>query len=647
MLQFLNKIKKQIENLEMKKLFSVENIREVKLSLRRFISTTHLYFKSELKQRISDNIHLTLFAIYLLFIFIYFLMPPFTKPAPEWTFNVVKSIFAPSGFAGFGDVTIKYIISTTTNLLVTLLSILSAMYVFTHREQKSISPSLYNETKKNGLMVMAIIILVFTMITGHTLISNIESIMQQEDYANFHPLHGTKVLVFKFAIWAFGIGIAIIFVIELIKYLFSSMNTDKMLRSSIRQVSEYIDVLTSFYRTKRFDVLLNERYKSMHHNIESIFQYLKFIADNNMNKDFDGNIESFSRVIDKLKEPNNIFGIDNVSSYLLKRDKEQFLGIYNSLLRNTLSLTLHTYKNNHFNKGKKLTDLYFSMFLAGEGSLKQHFTLSLNEFLDSLDTSNERQFNHFLGGLRNLPVESTLIIYKNLFQKLIIKGNLGLLTTVVYDFKEHIIDGDEQAKPPLNPMYRAITAQNKINMKNNALIILLQSLVKAIEISQYGTAGFLVKYMITNFNGEDINEAYKNLRQNPSVFTSILESTEESSVKKEENEIGLVGLNKETFDYCCKKMRILLYGQQQYAIKERLWFTHEMEKSNNIDIQAEFKGCSYSNYVIKKVKSASSKYGMLFFDDKEIMKNIYQKLNIEHHYLDDASQSKNEQPQYL
>ncbi|WP_335436542.1 hypothetical protein [Cytobacillus firmus] len=641
----MKKIREHTENFQIMELFSEKNIRDVKLRGERLYVTTQLYFRSVLKKKISDNINLSLFGFYLLFIFIYFLMPPFSKPAPEWSIQLINKVVVPSGFEGFGDSTIRYIVSTTTNLLVTVLTILSAMYVFTHREQKSISPSLYNEPKKNRLMIMTVIILVFTMITGHTLASNIESLMQQEEYNNFHPLHGTKVLIFKIGIWAMGIGIALIFVVKLIKYLFSSMNTDKMLKESLTLVIEYLDVLISFYRTKRFEVLLNDTYKSFHHSIESIFQYLKFLGDNNMNKDFDENIDSFSKVIDKLKNNHKFFEVENVARYLLVRDREQFLSIYNSLLRNSLSLTLHLYKNNHFNKGKKSTEVYFSLFLDGENSLKQHFTLSLNEFLDSLDTSNERQIKHFLSGLRKLPEDSTLIIYKNLILKLIIKGNIGLLTSVVYDFKEHIVGGNEQAKQKSNSMFRVIAAQNQIKMKKNAIVILLQSLVKAIEISQYGTAGFLVKFMVTNFNGEDMDDAYKGLKQNHTAFTSILEYSDDSPDKQEDNEIGLVGLNIETFDYCCKKMRILLYGQQRFAKKERLWFTHNKEINNLLDIGIDFHDCTFSHYVMKKVESASSKYGMLFFDDEEIMWDIYCKLNIEHHYP--KKDGKNQQPQYF
>ncbi|WP_442598623.1 hypothetical protein [Neobacillus sp. D3-1R] len=639
MFHLFKRAKQWVGNLQLQKPILKKQTKKKLLSILNLLSTTMLYVQNKINKIISDNIHMTLIVLYLLFIIIYFIIPPITQPASESLKHLINHILLSTGFEGFGDATIRYIIITITNLLVTVLSILSAMYVFTHREQKSISPSLYNETKKNGLVVLVVLIVVFTMITGHTLASNIDSLMQQKDYKSYNPLHVTKMLIIRISIWTAGIIFAVIFVIELIKYLFLSMNADKMLKKSIKLVSRYLDVLTGFYRTKMFDNFLNERYKALHHNVESIFQYLKFLGDNNMNRDFDENIDSLSLVINKLKNFHKKLGDENVSSHLLKRDNEHFLGIYNSLLRNTLSLTLHLYKNNHFNKGKKLSDLYFSIYLDGEDSLKQHFTLSLNEYLDSLDPSNERQLKHFLSGLKNLPEDSTLIIYKNLIQRLIFKGNLGLLTNVVYDFKEHIIEGVNRTKPKLNPMFKAIAAQNQIKMKKNAIIILLQLLVKAIEISQYGTAGFLAKYMVTNFNGEEINESYRSLRQNPTSFTSILESSEDNKIKEDDQEISLVGLNAETIDYCCKKMWILLYGQQQFAIKEKLWFIRDNNSFNEpINLEMEFNGCPYSNYVMKKVQSASSKYGMLFFNDQKIMMDIYQKLNIEHHYPIESKQ---------
>src|SRR5690606_32904073 len=115
--------------------------------------------------------------------------------------------------------------------------------------------------------------------------------------------------------------------------------------------------------------------------------------------------------------------------------------------------------------------------------------------------------------------------------------------------------------------------------------------------------------------------------------------------EEDEHEIGLVGLNAETFDYCCKKMLILLYGQQQFAINEKLWFIKKAEYEV-IDLVNEFKACPYIHYVTKKVLSASSKYGMLFFNDQEIIKDIYNKLNIEHHFPEKGQQNTEKKPQY-
>lgn len=614
-----------------KKVTESQGFEKVKTKLQiinKIKSTTNLYISNRFKNFLSNHFYLMIIVLFFLFLFLYFNIPLLENPTPKTIAHFIDKFFLTVGFPGFGDFTIKYIISITNNLLITTLTILSAMYVFTHREQKTISPSLHNEIKKNNLVIGAIIILVFNFISGHTLVSNLEFYIKQQEISYNHPLHGTKTLIYKLLFWLVGISLAIQWIINLIKYLYTSMNADRMLKISIVHVNNHFDMLSGFYRNRFFDKLLHNQYKFLHHLIESIFQYLKYLGDNNMNEDFDDNIKSLEIVFGKFKSSNDKYKIDNVASYLLNRDQELFLGIFNSLLRNALSLNLHLYKNNHFNKGRKLTTLYFSLFLEGEDRLKQQFILSLNEFLDSIDTSNERQLKDFLTGLKSLPEDSALIIYKNLIHKLIIKGNIGMLTTVVYDFKDHIIDGISEIAPKTNFMSRSIAARNRINLKSNAIIILLQSLVKAIEISQYGTTGFLVKYMITNFDGEEINRAYATLKQRPTSFTSILETLDDKSTNIKDSEIGLVSLNDETFDYCCKKMLILLYGQQLFTKKEKLWFytKKDAKKYVEINIEEEFKDCTFVNYVLKKVESVGSKHGLLFFEDKGIMNKISSKL---------------------
>lgn len=583
------------------------------------------------KRAVDDHIDVTLSLLLLFFLIIYIFIPTLSMAISIETKTNVDKFLSLIGFQGFGDVTVKYIISTVTNSMAFVLSILSAMYVFTHREHKTVSPSVSNVSRKNSLMIMVVISVMLLMLAGHTLAANIESLMQVEAYQIQHHLHATKVLSLKLIFWFMALFVVALFVIEMIRYLFTSMNPNKMLKRSIHEVSHNLNTLIRLDREEQVSKYVVYRYKRLHHNFESIFQYLKFLGDNNMNRDFEENIDMLKKVLNKLKDKEEQLNIESVASYLSKEDGANFYAVYTSLLRNNLSLIIHLYKNNHFNKGRELTTLYFSNFIEGEDILKQQFILSLNEFLDSLDTTNERQLKDFLLGLRRLPEENTMIIYKNLIQKLIVKKNIEAITSVVYDFKHHIFEETEKNNEIGKSLANAIFAQTNKNLEISAIGILLQSLIKAIEISQYGTVGFLVKFLITNFSGEDLNLAYRRLKNKPMSFTTVSEDDSKSDFSIDhESEIALIGINLSTFDYCSKKMCILLYGQQRYAMKEKLWFLKEERRFDTpIAIETEFENCSYASYIVKKVKIASDKYGLMFFDDKTIFKEICKKINVQ------------------
>ncbi|WP_416144890.1 hypothetical protein [Planococcus koreensis] len=599
----------------------------------RKVITKWKLFMNHIKKRISDDhIDVSLMILFFLFLFLYIIIPPLSSAASIELKKSVDNTLGAIAFQGFGDGTVKYIVTTITNSMVFVLSILSAMYVFTHREHKTVSPSVSNVAKKNALMIWVVVSIILLMLAGHTLSANMESLMQLDAYKNQHSLHVTRILFYKLLFWCAALIVVIVLVIEIIRYLFTSMNPNKMLKSAIEEVSFNISTLVKLDREENVSKFVDYRYKKLHHNFESIFQYLKFLGDNNMNRDFEENVLALSNVIDELKQGDEVHNIQSVASFLSEEDGIHFNAIYTSLLRNNLSLIIHLYKNNHFNKGRELTNLYFSNFIEGEDILKEQFIFSLNEFLDSLDTTNERQLKDFLLGLRKLPEINTLIIYKNLIQKLIVKKNIEVITNVVYDFKNHIFEEENGAMDIEKTMANAIGKISNKNVEISAISILLQSLIKSIEISQYGTAGFLVKYLITNFSGADINEANIRLKNRPTSFTRVSDEDDEKNgiMIDHEKEIDLIGINLNTFDYCSKKMSILLYGQQQYAIKEKLWFYEDIEGLDEpIDIETDFKNCDYTSYIVKKVKSTSKKFGLLFFEDREVYKEICEKLKVE------------------
>ncbi|MGN7401920.1 hypothetical protein ACTHO0_18880 [Cytobacillus praedii] len=526
------------------------------------------------------------------------------------------------GFKGLNDIIVKNVILGLSNSLVIIVSIVSAMYVFTHREQKSISPSASIKSGKNALVVIFITALVLTLLFGHSLSTNYETLLTQ---GNKSPLEITNLLHKRVLLWITSLLGSIYLFIKLLRYLLSSMSINSMLINSIVETRKNLILIAKFYKKPGLQKLLNGVYNESHYNIESVFQNLKFVAENNMNKEFEESIEEFQKVISIFHTDNESLKMYDISSYLLKRDDKHYINLYSSLLRNTLSLINFLYKNQHYNKGRRVVKLYFSLYTNEEETLKKFFILSLKEFLDSIDTNSNRQTEDFLTGLNSIPLQEILIIYKKLLTNLINDNNIKMLTKVVYKFKDRISDRKkEQSSRNSSPL----KISNVVPIENFVVIILLQCLLRSIEISHYASTGFLIKYLVTNYKPPVINKCFDTLKRNPGFFTKVFDSST-YIVSSELDEIETREFNEETYDYCGKKLYILLYGQHQFSIKNQLWFLDGQDGLEEIKLREEFKNCTYSAYIYNKVLAASKSYGLIFFKDTEVMHKIMSEIGIE------------------
>ncbi|MFB5194272.1 hypothetical protein ACE198_05015 [Neobacillus sp. KR4-4] len=523
------------------------------------------------------------------------------------------------GFNGINDYVINNAISGISASLAIIVSIVSAFYVFTHREQKSISPSASIKNGKNYLVAIFIISFVLTLLFGHTLSSNYESLIAD---LPAKTLDITNLLHKRVILFVTSVLCSIYLFVKLIRYLLASMSINEMLIDSINETQRNIILITKFYKSSRFQRLLNGLYQEAHYNIESVYQNLKYVSENNMNQEFEDSILKFEEVIKVFGSDNT--SLKNVSPYLLNRDNNQYINLYSSLLRNTLSLINYLYKNQHYNKGRRITQLYFSLYTNEEETLKKFFIISLKEFLDSIDINSNRQMDDFLSGLNSIPLQEVLIIYKKLLMILISNNNIKSLTKVVYIFKDRI------------QSFRTLQTQGKkdalaprvvIDIKNFVVIILLQCLIRSIEISHYGSTGFLIKYLITNFETGLINKCFISLKKNPKFFTKIFDANT-NVVASYLDEIDTRESNEETFDYCGKKLLILLFGQQQFVKKNKLWFIKENVECQEIRLREEFANCTYPAYLYNKLISASKNYGLLFFEDKEVMERIRNEIGV-------------------
>lgn len=63
-------------------------------------------------------------------------------------------------------------------------------------------------------------------------------------------------------------------------------------------------------------------------------------------------------------------------------------------------------------------------------------------------------------------------------------------------------------------------------------------------------------------------------------------------------------------------------------MKNKLWFVSDIEVDVVIRLKEEFYECSYCKYLFDKVTKASNKYGLLFFNDTEVVNSIKEQMGI-------------------
>lgn len=135
---------------------------------------------------------------------------------------------------------------------------------------------------------------------------------------------------------------------------------------------------------------------------------------------------------------------------------------------------------------------------------------------------------------------------------------------------------------------------------------LIQAGVKTIELSQYTLTGFLVKYIVTNFNYEEISNAICNVLDKKIYQDEKLNSLELTKLLN-----VYFSINPKTAVYCMKKLILLIQAQQEF----------QYNNNNGIisfNILNEYSGDAfYKNdnftvmYCIEKILSVSDKYGLL------------------------------------
>jgi hypothetical protein len=523
------------------------------------------------------------------------------------------------------DKVVSGIISSGTKLLSVIFSVILTLFIFSHREQRAIAPSATYRAYKNFIFLLFLSSLIITMAYGF----HLSLIYKANINIHVSELDTTLNNFGRFITWVILTMLSFVLIGYTIISLFRTINIYWLLPDTVKQIGNSLTSLMILSDNKIFRKVRENEYSKLNFNVESVYQMLEYAAKNNMSKDFYDNIENLERALNILKKEFKLYNLSSRYPYLFERDSEGFRRFYLSILKNTLSLVVSLYKNNKFNKGQKALDLLFSLYSNEIPSiLRDDYIVSLHELIQITDLKNGAKVRAILNGLEAMEREDTLVLYQALMLRIITENNIQLLTSVVYSMKKNL----DRHRVNKNLRFRFLNEFLNRKYKMLNIGILLQCTIKSIELSHYGCTGFLIKFLVTNFSGKLLKEAFNVLMNNGKVFETIYTNMEKA--KKEQDETVLVidyYFNEETYDYCLKKLAILLYGQQKYATKNGLSFIEDFQNGPYvyIDIQSALQKCDYKEYILTKVFAAGDKYGLLYLKDKDFLRELVVDFNVQ------------------
>ncbi|MFD6211206.1 hypothetical protein, partial [Peribacillus sp. NPDC060253] len=183
--------------------------------------------------KVVNKSPLLLMALYVSIVPIAFLIYICPNPLNDVFVSLFKWIIELVGIANVQDSDIQKIISTIISSLTIIISLISAIYVFTYREQKSVAPSASANRKKNKLVMLVISFMIFNVVFGSLLVSKYTRIMKEDGY-NKDSLTVTKYIFSEDLLLLSTLLLLVYLIIKLVNHLFKTMSVDKMLEDSIK-----------------------------------------------------------------------------------------------------------------------------------------------------------------------------------------------------------------------------------------------------------------------------------------------------------------------------------------------------------------------------------------------------------------------------
>ncbi|MCU5265839.1 hypothetical protein OB994_00100 [Bacillus cereus] len=161
--------------------------------------------------------------------------------------------------------------------------------------------------------------------------------------------------------------------------------------------------------------------------------------------------------------------------------------------------------------------------------------------------------------------------------------------------------------------------ENKNRFLHGSIFILLQALLKSIELTHYKSTGFLVKFLITSYNSHIFNSVFSEFVSSPNENKYLLKKDLYKDIDDDFH------MNENVEDYVLLKLFILIYGQQKYVIKHSVDFWELPDELLDLSIVSKK---NYLNYMFKKLEKAKKEYGLMFLEDEKFMSELKQEFGV-------------------
>ncbi|MGF9644010.1 hypothetical protein AAIH69_13465 [Paenibacillus sp. MABNS29] len=417
-----------------------------------------------------------------------------------------------------------------------------------------------------------------------------------------------------------------------------------VLTNGLQAIFRHLDSLSIITQlesaTKRFESSIaalmlvkqkNEKfsYKNLNNSVESIYQLFFLALDKNMSNSYYEYMLKWEKVLSTFKdEPIQFAATDRRSDDIvlqINKNTSYFQGLFRAILKNQITLIIKLIQGSKIEDAQRSLKLFHNL-CPSEDLLRVEFYTSLHElavlcykqdFLEPIlhELPILQQYENSKNKQRGK--NDVNLIFEKLLIMSVLKNDVKSISSISYSAVQNF--PMIKKKKNSDKLFLPDPFPNNSNKEdiNSVLYMLFLSLIKSIELSHYSTSGFLIKFIVTNFDGGIIKKVFGEL------LTNVIKNGvyENPSVPNSSRIETTFNLNKKTVRYCTEKMSVLLYCQQRYAFEKNISFNSALFLRPFVVID-EAKKIHYFEYIINKLENAKDKYGLYFLKDNDFFEKM-------------------------